>query len=413
MLTAGRSSRNSTNSAIINSRFIESNNTGQILAVTVLSVLLHSGIIFWFASQSPEFPAVEFSEFKVGLVSSEGVGEILQANLPDIVAASEVVTEESGIVALQDELVSDVIREQAIVEEIEHALTPVQSTLTENIEIVTAITAEAASVADVSLPEIKNVELALSNEIEESRPIEIVETVVPSASSSEDVIETAGISDEVENVAPVNDFFKPAEILAEGDPITSLPIEHLVAVPAPIAIQANNNPTQASNDVEILEIKARDVIVVKPESGNEASPAKRVAVITRGDDSSRPRQSPAENLGSDDSDRKPLVKEIEPPKPVIIPKTYVLELKNWLGQYKKYPVNAYRLKQEGVAIVGIVINRSGDIISYDIRRSSGHKALDLEVENMIKRAKKMPALPADFPREQLELLIPIRFKVKG
>ncbi|MFK8068501.1 MAG: energy transducer TonB [Gammaproteobacteria bacterium] len=407
MLTAGSSSNDSTTN---NNRFIENNNSAQIVAVTLLSVLLHSGIIFWFASQSVEFPTVEFSEFKVGLVSSEGLGETLQANLPDIVAVSEVVTEESGIVALQDKSASDVIQEQVIVEEIEQALTPVQSALTENIEVATVISSEAASVADVSLPEIKNVELALTNEIEESRPIEVVETIVPSASSNEEVIETAGISAEVENVDPVNDFFKPAEILSEGDPIASLPIEYVVTLPAPTAIQPDNNPVLVSNDVEILEIKARDVITVKPKP---TTTPKKVAILTRGDESSRPRQSLAVNVDSNDADQKPLVKKAEPPKPVVIPKTYVLELKNWLSQYKKYPANAYRLKQEGVAIVGIVINRSGEIISYDIRRSSGHKELDLEVENMIKRAAKMPALPADFPRDQLELLIPIRFKVKG
>jgi len=384
------------------------NESQKWLLVILFSLFLHSVLVLWFSSRAPDFPEADFSEFKVGLNASEGMGDALQTSVPDIAAASELATEEAGIVT-QQETVSDAMQKHAL--EVTDQLPPVEQALTESIELAAVVTPETSNVPDVSPPAIRDVEQSIENKVEESRPVEAVEITVASAASVDDATETAGIVADIDDVEPISDFFKPAEIqeVAE-EPMMALPIEQLAAVPAPEALKADVNPDLASNDVEILEIKARDVAQQKP--------APRISVAGQtgtGDDPLHPKQSPPGTLEETSESTQQIATQKDPEDlpPLVVPKAYILELKSWLSEYKKYPQQAHRLKQEGVVIVGLVIDRSGKIISHEIRRSSEHELLDQEVESMIQRAGKMPALPDDFPRESLELLIPIQFKVNS
>ncbi len=403
--------------AILNNHLHSTVSNRQWMLVGLLSLLLHSTLVLWFSSRRPDFPDVEFSEFKVGLISSEGMGETLEASRPEIAAVSDVATEDAGIVT-QQEAVSEIVSKQAL--NISEQFPPDVQALTENIELAAVVAPETSSAPDVSPPAISDIQDVIENKIEEAQPVESIEISTPSATSIDvEVIETVGISSDMTEVDPINDFFKPAEVLTADDPVTTLPIEQLAAVPAPEAIMPDDNPDLASDDVEILEIQARELVIqrepvvsqLERQLSNKPTPQ-----TGTGDDPLHPKQSPLGTLGDASETTKQVVvqakKPIEP-APLVIPKTYILELKSWLSQYKKYPQQAHRLKQEGVVIVGLVIDRSGKIISHEIRRSSGHKALDQEVELMIQRAGKMPALPDDFSRDSLELLIPIRFKVKN
>ena len=382
----------------------------QWIFVILFSLLLHSALVLWFSSRRPDFPDVEFSEFKVGLISSEGMGSTLQASVPEIAAVSELATEEAGIVTQQD-VAEEVISKQAL--KVSESVPPVAQALTESLELAAVVTPETSVTPEVSPPEISDKEEATENKIEEAQPVEAVKISIPSATSVDaDVTETTGVSSELTEVEPVNDFFKPAEVLTADEPMTTLPIEQLAAVPAPEAIQPDNNPELASDQVEILEIKAREVVIQRQVVPRQERQVRKSQTGT-GDDPLHPKQSPFGRLGehSEDTRQTSVRSKPEDRPPLVVPKSYILELKSWLSQYKKYPQQAYRLKQEGVVIIGLVIDRSGKIISHEIKRSSGHQPLDQEVELMIRRAGKMPALPDDFPGESLELLIPIRFKV--
>ncbi len=378
------------------------------MLVITLSLLLHFFLVTWFSSRTPKFPDVNPNEFKVGLMSSEGTGDTLQASLPDIVAVADVETEESGIVS-QQEIAKDLSQEQIL--EITEQV-PIEQTLIENVELATVVTPETSFLPDVSPPALQNKNETPDQKPEQSQPVETVATLMPAMASTDiETVETVGVSAEIEDVAPSNDFFKPAEVLSADEPLSTLPIEQLSAVAAPEAILANISPELAKHDVEILEIKARDLIIQK-----RPVPPKPKPVVTQGENGNsslssaqsllaRSGQRSVESANSPSSDQSKLT-------PLAIPKEYMLELKSWLNLYKKYPQQAYRLKQQGVVIVSLKVEKTGKIISSEIKRSSGHKLLDQEVNNMIKRASKIPALPADFPRDTLELLIPIRFKVR-
>lgn len=91
---------------------------------------------------------------------------------------------------------------------------------------------------------------------------------------------------------------------------------------------------------------------------------------------------------------------------------YIAALRAWLERHKEYPRRARMRRQEGIAVLHFVIDRSGEVLAYEIRESSGHSALDREVEAMVQRASPLPAMPDDMSRERLELVVPVRFSLR-
>lgn len=93
-------------------------------------------------------------------------------------------------------------------------------------------------------------------------------------------------------------------------------------------------------------------------------------------------------------------------------KDYLAQLSAWLEKHKQYPRGAQRRRQEGTAHLRFVIDRAGQVLSYDVERSSGFKLLDKEVERIIRRAAPLPAMPSDITLSRLELVVPISFSMR-
>ena len=83
-----------------------------------------------------------------------------------------------------------------------------------------------------------------------------------------------------------------------------------------------------------------------------------------------------------------------------------------LDRLKRYPARARRRGDEGTVILAFTLNRDGSLKEYAIRKSSGSKALDLEVKKLIRRAAPFPAVPANISQEELELSVPISFTLR-
>ena len=88
---------------------------------------------------------------------------------------------------------------------------------------------------------------------------------------------------------------------------------------------------------------------------------------------------------------------------------YFSHLRTWLERHKRYPRRAQLRRQEGTVMLRFVMNPQGRVLSYRIERSSGHRLLDEEVREMIKRASPLPAMPEDMQQAQLELVVPVSF----
>ena len=90
-------------------------------------------------------------------------------------------------------------------------------------------------------------------------------------------------------------------------------------------------------------------------------------------------------------------------------KAFATTLFGHLNRYKRYPASARMRRQEGVVSLRFTMDRKGRVLSYEIAKTSGSDALDNEARELIKRAEPLPAIPAAFSRDTLDLVVPIEF----
>ena len=90
-------------------------------------------------------------------------------------------------------------------------------------------------------------------------------------------------------------------------------------------------------------------------------------------------------------------------------KAFATTLFGHLNRYKRYPASARMRRQEGVVSLRFTMDRKGHVLSYEIAETSGSDALDNEARELIKRAEPLPAIPAAFGRDTLDLVVPIEF----
>lgn len=83
----------------------------------------------------------------------------------------------------------------------------------------------------------------------------------------------------------------------------------------------------------------------------------------------------------------------------------------WLNQFRGYPEAARAENLRGDGEIGIVIDRQGNILEANVRRSTGHEILDEELRKMLKRANPVLPVPSHYkPGEaRLTFIIPMRF----
>ena len=66
--------------------------------------------------------------------------------------------------------------------------------------------------------------------------------------------------------------------------------------------------------------------------------------------------------------------------------------------------------RKGVAYLYFVIDRTGRVLDYRLRQSSGHGSLDRATVDMIRRADPLPRMPDSIAQARLELVVPIEFQ---
>ena len=82
-----------------------------------------------------------------------------------------------------------------------------------------------------------------------------------------------------------------------------------------------------------------------------------------------------------------------------------------LQRHKRYPVEAQRARQQGIAYVRFVMGRDGRVLSARLEQSAGSALLDREAMEWLQRAQPLPALPMDQPGESIEIIVPFQFKM--
>lgn len=84
-----------------------------------------------------------------------------------------------------------------------------------------------------------------------------------------------------------------------------------------------------------------------------------------------------------------------------------------LQQHRRYPRQAERLRQQGVAYVRFAVARDGRVSAPHIERSSGFALLDQETLETVQRASPVPAPPAEVAGDPVEVMVPVSFFLRG
>ncbi len=122
-----------------------------------------------------------------------------------------------------------------------------------------------------------------------------------------------------------------------------------------------------------------------------------------------PSQVPVERLAK----RLPIA---EPPTPTVIPLEQFVGLEKEasadlsINQPPAYPVDAIRLRLEGVVMLQLRITAAGNVEDVQLLQSSGHQVLDEAAINAVAKWKGEPAKRWGRPVESVERL-PIRFRL--
>jgi len=91
---------------------------------------------------------------------------------------------------------------------------------------------------------------------------------------------------------------------------------------------------------------------------------------------------------------------------------YLAKVMTWLERHKEYPDEARSRHDEGTVLIAFVIDRSGQVLSLDIREHSGSPVLDRAAEDMLRRASPLPAPPSSYPEPLLRLVLPLTFALR-
>lgn len=91
---------------------------------------------------------------------------------------------------------------------------------------------------------------------------------------------------------------------------------------------------------------------------------------------------------------------------------YLAAIMTWLERHKEYPDEARSRHEEGTVLIAFVIDRDGQVLSFNIRRSSGSFVLDKAAEDLIHRADPLPPPPATYPGPRLQMVLPLTFALQ-
>jgi protein TonB len=90
---------------------------------------------------------------------------------------------------------------------------------------------------------------------------------------------------------------------------------------------------------------------------------------------------------------------------------YLSKIIAHLDAAKRYPAQARKLHIQGVVQLHFVMDRTGHVLNFDIAKSSGRQILDEETKALIARAQPLPPIPADWPQQTLNLVVPVEFEL--
>ena len=83
-----------------------------------------------------------------------------------------------------------------------------------------------------------------------------------------------------------------------------------------------------------------------------------------------------------------------------------------IDREKRYPLEAQRRGRQGRVTLNVVINRNGELKSVEVLEPSAYSELDSAAVDTIRRMKSCPPLPAEFSQGEIQLKIPVEYRLQ-
>jgi periplasmic protein TonB len=99
-----------------------------------------------------------------------------------------------------------------------------------------------------------------------------------------------------------------------------------------------------------------------------------------------------------------------PPAPIISP-AYSSALAEWFAAHRRYPESAQERGEEGMGVLRLQIDRSGQVLSQTLVRSTGYPDLDRAIEATM-RGAVLPPFPAVMAESEREITVTIPFQFR-
>lgn len=80
-----------------------------------------------------------------------------------------------------------------------------------------------------------------------------------------------------------------------------------------------------------------------------------------------------------------------------------------LNKAKRYPRDAWFVRQQGVPYIRFTMDRQGKVLSVSLERASGVRSLDQEALSLPKRAQPLPKPPEEVKGDTIDLVVPVEF----
>jgi len=96
----------------------------------------------------------------------------------------------------------------------------------------------------------------------------------------------------------------------------------------------------------------------------------------------------------------------------VSPQRWQSQVLSELNRAKRYPAEARRSRQQGVAQLRFAVDAAGRVSGAAIVRSSGSPSLDQATLEMVRRASPLPAPPSGLAQPTVTLVIPVEFSLR-
>ncbi|ODA67446.1 Gram-negative bacterial tonB protein [Methyloligella halotolerans] len=204
--------------------------------------------------------------------------------------------------------------------------------------------------------------------------------------------------------APPPQMAQPSPPVPETEPIETAELAEEAVVPPkqvePLedteVIESEQGPEQELDiqpEVKPVEKPPEEVEEVDPEVQEvKKQPPPQIATIVEQTTVQKMQSSGQERKGGTTTSRT----------------AYIGSLRTHLEKNKVNP----RSRFSGTVLVRFTVNKKGELILHEIKKSSGSKVLDQAALDSIERSAPFPAIPEDWGNQQFTLVVPYNFSIR-